>query len=379
MRGLAERRMRGLAERRMRGLADRRARRLPCATGVALALLLGLELAVRWVHPSGTVPYSLEGVGEYRSLAPELEAFGPARVSIVGSSRAREGLLLPLLHRYLEREPGGAPSVASYAIGGARAAEVELVVRKLLAADVPPDLIVYGLTPRQLLDRDWFRNSAYLWDLAGWWEERRVRGGMIDRHLPQVVRNELVRYVHAYRYREEIGAAFAIPASESFRERLYSGLSQRDTPHSPMRGDLTVLQRNTPSISRDVSAEHVRGYVDSLWIPGKWSMERQERSLGATLTRCREAGVPLVLFEVPTSSILREHLPKGAYRRYRVAVARAAQAHGVPFLSVEDLGLELARRDFREQSHLNWRGATKLTRAVAERVVLPALHHGSKP
>jgi hypothetical protein len=103
-------------------------------------------------------------------------------------------------------------------------------------------------------------------------------------------------------------------------------------------------------------------------------MERQVRQLGALLTRCREAGVPLALFEVPTAPILREHLPKGAYRSYRVAVARAAEARGVPFLTVEDLGLEFGRRDFREQSHLNERGATKLTRAVAERVVLPALH-----
>ena len=191
------------------------------------------------------------------------------------------------------------------------------------------------------------------------------------------MRNELVRYVHAYRYREEIGAAFATPASEDFWERLHSGLTRRDTPRSPMRGDLTVWQRTMPSISRNVAAEHVRRYVDSLWIPGEWSMERQERELGAILTHCREAGVPLALFEVPTAPILRAHLPKGAYRRYRVAVARAAEAHGVPFLSVEDLGLELTHRDFREQSHLNQRGATKLTRAVAERVVLPALHLGS--
>jgi hypothetical protein len=305
--------------------------------GVALAFLVALELAVRWVHPSGTVPYSVEGLGEYRALGPELEAFGPARVSIVGSSRAREGLLLPLLHRHLEREPGAAPSVASYAIGGARAAEVELVVHKLLASGAPPDLIVYGLTPRQLLDKKRPRNSAYLWDLAGWWEERRVRGGMLDQFLPQVVRNELVRYVHAYRYREEIGAAFATPASEDFWERLHSGLTWRDTPRSPMRGDLTVWQRTRPLVSRNVSAAHVRGYVDSLWTPGGWSMERQERELGAILTRCREAGVPLTLFEVPTAPILREHLPRGAYRRYRVAVARA----------------------------------------VAERVVLPALQLGS--
>ena len=356
--------------------SERRTRGLPYATGVALALLLALELAVRWVHPSGTVPYTVDGLGEYRALAPELEAFGPARVSVVGSSRVREGLLLPLLHRHLERKLGAAPSVASYAMGGARTAEVELVVRKLLAADAPPDLIVYGLTPRQLLDKSRPRNSAYLWDLAGWWEERRVRGGMIDQFLPQVLRNELVRYVYAYRYREEIAAAFATPASEDFWERLGSGLTRRDTPLSPMRGELTVWQRTMRSISWNVRAAHVRRYVDRVWTPGEWSMERQERKLGAILTRCREAGVPLALFEVPSAPILWEHLPKGAYRRYRVAVGRAAEAHGVPFLTVEDLGLELTGRDFREQSHLNQHGATKLTRAVAERVVLPALHLG---
>jgi hypothetical protein len=357
--------------------SERRARRLPWATGVALALLLALELAVRWVHPSGTVPYTVEGLGEYRALGPELEAFGPARVSIVGSSRVREGLLLPLLRRELERELGAALSVASYAMGGARTAEVELVVRKLLAADTPPDLIVYGLTPRQLLDKNRPRNSAYLWDLSGWWEERRVRGGLIDQFLPQVLRNQLVRYVHVYRYREEIGAAFATPASEDFWERLGTGLTRRDTPLSPMRGELTVWQRTEPAISWNVSAAHVRRYVERVWKPGEWSMERQQRKLDAILARCREVGAPLALFEVPTAPILRAQLPKDAYRRYRVAVERAAEAHGVPFLTVEDLRLGLTGRDFREQSHLNQRGSTKLTRAVAERVVLPALHLGS--
>jgi hypothetical protein len=336
-------------------------------------LLLVLELGARWAHPSGTVPYTVEGHGEYRALAPELDAFGAARVSVVGSSRVREGLLLPLLRRHLEREGGVGASVASYGMGGARVAEVAIVVRKLLAAEAPPHLIVYGLTPRQLLDKGRPRNSAYLWDLAGWWEERLVRGRMLDQFLPQVLRNELVHLARAYRYREEIAAAFETPASEAFWEQLHGGLTRRDTPLSPMRGELTVWQRTRPLISRNVSAAHVRGYVDSVWKPGAWSMERQERKLEAMLRRCREAGVPVVLFEVPTAPILRKHLPEGASSRFRAAVARATEAHGVPFLSVEDVGLDLTRLHFREQSHLNQRGAAKLTRAVAERVVLPAL------
>jgi hypothetical protein len=192
-----------------------------------------------------------------------------------------------------------------------------------------------------------------------------------------VLRNELVHIAFAYRYREEIGAAFETPASEGFWERLHRGLTQRDTPLSPMRGELTVWQRTRPLISRKVSGAHVQRYVESVWKPGAWSMERQERKLEAILARCRNAGVPIALFEVPSSPILREHLPADAYPRYHAAVARAAEAHGVRFLSVEDLGLDLTRLHFREQSHLNQHGATKLTRAVAERLVLPALGAGS--
>ena len=205
-----------------------------------------------------------------------------------------------------------------------------------------------------------------------------MRGGMIDRLLPQVVRNELVHYVHAYRYREEIGAAFATRPRRIFGSVCTAG-SPGGTRRAPRCAGTSRYGSALGLRSRGTCPRRTCGdYVDSccgLLGSGRWSARSAQ--LGAILTRCREAGVPLALFEVPTAPILREHLPKGAYRRYRVAVARAAQAHGVPFLSVEDLGLELTRRDFREQSHLNQRGATKLTRAVAERVVLPALNLGS--
>jgi hypothetical protein len=87
----------------------------------------------------------------------------------------------------------------------------------------------------------------------------------------------------------------------------------------------------------------------------------------------RSAGVPIVLFEVPTAPILREHLPLGAFDRFRRSVAAIADAHGLTFLTIDELGLALTRLDFREPSHLNPSGGETLTRAVAQRLVIPVL------
>jgi hypothetical protein len=330
--------------------------------------LAAVELAAHRAHPSGTVPYSLEGPAEYRALDPELEAFGAARVSVVGSSRTREALVLPLLRLLLAQELPAPPSVASYAIGGAHAAEVELIVRKLHAAEPPPEIVLYGLTPRQLLDKGRPRNSAYLWDLADWWEDRRQRGASLDRYLPQVLRNELARASRAYRFREEVREALRAPASADGSALLRAAFGERDAPRTPLRGDLSIWQREAPHASWRMSPERVRAYVDSVWDPGLFTMERQEARLDALLARCREAGTAIALFEVPIAPILREHLPEGVYERFLDSVARAAHRHGVAFHTLSDLGVALEPGDFLEHSHLNSRGATKLTEALARRV-----------
>ena len=336
-----------------------------------MVLLLAAELACRALQPSGRVPYSLDGVGEYRSLGPELEAVGAAPISVVGSSRAREAVLLPLVRLLMAERTGSEPRVANYAIAGAHAGEVALVVDRLLAADPPPEIVLYGLTPRQLVDKGAPRNSAYLWNLDDWWAERNERGRSVDRFLPQVLRNQLVRRVRLYRYREEIAAAFATPASESFVRTLRRGLAERDSDESPMRGDLTDLQRGESIRSRRVSDAYTREYVARIWLPDAWSMTEQERKLASLVEACRVARVPIVLFEVPISEVLLRNLPEGAYASFLTIVSRVSSESGVPFYSARDLELHPLQKDFREQSHLNNLGGMKVTRALVAEILVP--------
>ncbi len=345
------------------------------AAGVAVAVLLSLELLIRAIHPTGTVPWGLDDFGEYRALGPELQAFGAAQVSVVGSSRVREALLLPALEARLERRLGSPLSVASYALSGARAGESELVVAKLLAASPPPRLIAYGMTLRQVAER-WrvgnVTNVARLWSLPDWWRERRERGTWLDRHLPQVLRNELEKRVHVYRVRPEIQAALAEGATRDFAATL-AGIWQRTAEVSPMRGDLTEWQRLSPRESRNVPVQRVRTYLAKVSPLGEWRMEQQLRHLARLVDRCLAADVPVVLFEVPIAPILAEQLTPGTLERFRAGVAQTAASRGVAWVPLEGLGTSFVKAEFREQSHLNVIGAARFTRAVADRVVLPFL------
>jgi len=138
-----------------------------------------------------------------------------------------------------------------------------------------------------------------------------------------------------------------------------------------MRGDLTDLQRGQPDQSRIVGDAYIREYVARVWRPDAWSMTEQGQNLASLVEACRVAGVPIVFFEVPTSPALFRNLPDGAYASFVAIVRRVGSERGVPVYSARELGLNMLRADFREQSHFNNLGGMKLTRALVEEILVP--------
>ncbi len=88
---------------------------------------------------------------------------------------------------------------------------------------------------------------------------------------------------------------------------------------------------------------------------------------------CRDAEIPLVLFEIPLLQMLKSHLLEDVYPRFMSVTRSMANKYSIPFITLKDLGLEITDEDFREQSHLNYRGAQRLTRALMTKVVTPQL------
>ncbi|HOX43911.1 MAG TPA: hypothetical protein PK668_09935 [Myxococcota bacterium] len=337
-------------------------RRWPWALGAAALALLLLELGVRLLPEQAVLPYE-PGEVEYAAVEAHLRLAGPAEVVVLGSSRAREALSVPLLGELLGEALGRAPRVESYAVGGATAVEVEAILGMLLRRG-RPRLIVYGLSPRQLWGEPTYAQAARFWDLDDWRADWQAHGPAALGRLPELVRGGLRAVSRLFLCRER--------AAEAVRE-LFGAPRLRN----PVLGGPSEWHQRGPTLAmlgREVSEARVRWYVSQLLQDGRYPFSQAKReALARVLARCRAAGVELVLVELPLADVLWRFKPAGTRETFLRVVGEEAARAGLPFVRLDELGLALGPDEFLDQSHLNLRGAERLTRALAERALLPRL------
>ena len=337
--------------------------RVPWAFAIACFLLVGVESGLRMCDPKLLIPYNL-GLQEYIAIAQHLNTAGSGDLCFVGSSRTREGILMPDVVQMLKDRFRPNLSVANYSRSGAKADDVEALVKTLVRDRYSrPKLIVYGLSPRQLLGgrRD-MATSSIFWDINDF---RRIYEVDADRaidSLPHVVRNEIAKFYWTFRYRSKFGhfimyiLGFRVPC--------------------PINGDLTPWQLYTPQRSlknQPVSDARVRRYVHNVSRGDYWLSQYRIDRLEAIMDFCTETESQLILIELPLSNILKRHLPAGTYQQFLSIVKSLSKNHNTRFVTLKDLGLVFRDEDFREQSHLNFGGARRLTQALLDRVVIPQL------
>jgi hypothetical protein len=97
------------------------------------------------------------------------------------------------------------------------------------------------------------------------------------------------------------------------------------------------------------------------------------RALAGMISECRRANVTLILYEVPIPGILRDRLPPGIYDRFVSLVDEAAREGETPFIRADKLRVRLGDFHFREQSHMNFRGARAFTAVLGESVIARSL------
>ena len=329
---------------------------------MALGILVVVEVLFRRVLFHGRVIYHA-GAREYLLAAEQLKSPGPANVCFVGSSRARESIAAPEVKRLLEAR-GLRHTVANYALGGAQAQESYWAVRKMLAGKRKPDLILYGVSPRQFLGRgEHFSSAAFLWDLRDWREQVGLHGMEAGKLLPKVIRNELRQRWVTF-------------AARDARKQILLRILGRETDPCPIIGQLTPWQKLKPDVSlatSPVDEQDVRNYIATNTRRQRYADPTQVGYVEKTIRLCREAGVPLVLFEVPVADILRRCYPEGTYDHFYRTIAVFQHRYDVPFVSMAKLKPELTDKHFREPSHTNYGGAVRFTRALTRQEIIPRL------
>lgn len=348
----------------------------PWALGLALVLLAIVELALRQIPVSDLIPYD-NGATEYHAVARFLETVGPAEISVIGSSRAREAIVASEVSRLCQARLGRSVSVANYACSGARATENEALVEFLLARG-QPKLLLYGVSPRQLLERDEPREQfALFWDWPAWWRHYRQDPQQIGKLLPVVIRNTVGQWYRTLRYRRKAAVVvhdllIALRAGDVSSRTLRDLAAGRYLP-SPPNGQRSRWHASRPDLSlvqREVSEERVRLYVQRLLYDGKYFIEgTQPQRVQHIISMCNQAGVKLALVEVPLNDLLLRHLPPGAHSVFRATMRSLADAGGVTFVASDEFDVEFTDHEFLDQSHLNYRGALRYTQALFDRVI----------
>jgi hypothetical protein len=343
-----------------------------------VAIVIVVEVVVRQLPVSALIPYR-SGETEYAGVAALLDAFGPAEISFVGSSRTHEGVVPEELMRLIREDSGRSETVANYACSGATAFENEIMIERVVRDD-RPKLVLYGLSPHQLYERREPREQVAMFMDFGAWRRYRVENpDDAGRLLPAVVRNEIGQWYWTLKYRNRAGV-LATDFLEWFLSRKGRPIPVDDLLYGrvfpcPARGERSrrhVTQPNVSLVNRPLSKVRLRKLREPVQAELYPTHGGQLEHVGKAISACNAAGVELVLFELPLSSILQDQY-RSIYGELVSAVREQAEAEGVRFVRLSELGVAFTDADFREHSHLNYNGAIRLTRGLYEAVIRPAL------
>jgi len=332
---------------------------------------VGVEVVLHLTPSEKLLNYG-RGLGTYYEVKHTVDAFGAADISFVGSSRGRESVVMPLLSELLNPEGTPNHSVANYSCPGSSAADIHRTVKHLLDSDDPPELLIYFLTPRVLRGNS---HSVQRAEVFGIFPDKfgDRPGGWLMTLTEEPV----------WRFRNRLGELFRLFRHRYFFRNTFTSAVRRRGATQPMQGGYTIWQRYVPNrslVNTPISDRQIRNYVNAaLDENGNYVLsDARIESLRKTLELTRERGVRTILVETPISPDLQRHLPDGVTDGFMEIIDSVRTELGVEFVSVEQLGVEIGRENFREQSHLNRSGGDIMTRAIAERIVLPHLASGAE-
>ncbi len=324
---------------------------------------------------------------------------GPPDVLVIGSSRALRGVDPAALRKALAQSGHEGLSVFNFGVNGATAQVVDLIVRRLIAPDQLPQIIVWAdgarafnsgrvdVTFNAIATSDGYEQLQANSSAAGGGIEALVNGGLatqltnsakqIDRQL-----SDLLGQVSAgYSYRDQIRATMG---------RSYSAIAPSfttaDDPINDLAGDTpTELPTETSLIDLDgflplsIRFNPATYYQDHARVAGDYDGDykafqlvgKQTAALDSLVQFTAQKQIPLVFINTPlTDEYLDSYRTRSETEFLQYMVT---QAERTPVMLFRNLGqLWPQNYDyFSDPSHLNRYGAYQVSQRLAQDPLIP--------
>lgn len=275
---------------------------------------------------------------------------------------------------------GAAVQSYTFALPGEMPSDAYLIVKNLLTGSKKPDVIVYGVGPRDFLDNllpspaatDPYRSLS--------------RFGSVDTIASRVMPDwqermnyELGRLFSLYGNREDLSSASSKIAGAALERILPFGKSiTYDERHvlipdyhpCEMCAGQAFFRPTTPA-ERTTFSDNL-GEYRKRYASLKWNTYLTQLEFFAdTLETARKNGIKTVVVEMPITDLNRSILSDKSWHAYRNGVLSMAKAKGATTVDLSESKL-FARSDFMDTVHLHSGGGKRWLDIVAEKMAADA-------
>ena len=346
----------------MRNSSSTSSSRALALSWVFCAALVGTAEVVLHLLPADAVlafdqhSYALGPTMDFRAVNRVMASCGKADMIVIGNSRARELLVPEVLREELRARHVPCEGVRNYACAGARAPSQYVLLRRLQKRGQLPRVVIYGADIRQLCDSKRDRiDPAYFMEMADLFDARLPFSlSYRARHFPDVVLSSLDRRTRTLWLRELILA-----------HNRYPGTARGGASGEYRRQHQKRLHNDEDSLLRaPIAVSKLRQQLEQLYVDGGYRLGDLQKACARQAVRlCVREGCRVVVVELPMSGTLRELYPRYVYEDFLRTFRDVCADEGARFVALDELGLHLGEADFLDESHPNWSGATKFTRA----------------
>jgi hypothetical protein len=265
----------------------------------------------------------------------------------------------------------------NFSLPGEMPSDAFLITKSLLCDSKKPEMIIYGVGPRDFMDNLLDSPTAtdpyrYLLKSSDQQPDKLYFGNRWDQQLDY----ELASLIYVYGKKENLSAQLT---------RTYQNLVNKTFPPIPQQPQFIYQQRHSfcpnyqpMAIAAGESLFHPivelgnRRFTDNLAEYKKrygtlnWNtFLTQLQFLSKFLDLSRKQGIEAVVVAMPITTINRQLIPSFAWNTYRGSLRAIAMSKNARFLDLESSG-QFNDGDFGDTVHLNTVGGIKLLQVLAE-------------
>lgn len=276
----------------------------------------------------------------------------------------------------LEELAGRSASTFTFALPGEMPSDAYLIVNNLLNGEKRPDLVIYGVGPRDFLDN--LLPSPSATDPYRYLSRFGPVDPLVSRVMPEWTERlnyELGKLLYVYGHRENLSRRLAGLAEDLLRKGLRlescSATITPDDRHLLLPDYRPCEVGKGQAFFRPTTREERANFVDNIqeyrkrYAKLKWDTYLTQMGfLADTLETARARGIKVLVVAMPLTDLNRKLLSRQSWAAYSLGVAATASAKGAAFLDLSDSS-RFTRSDFGDTVHLHSGGGKILLDMIA--------------